>query len=299
MRAASAPSPGGTATSAARAALRRRWSDSIRPKSSGATGCAMATSPTIPGASTCSARRSSSRASPTRRPARSSPPPTTSLPETPGGERNWDYRFSWIRDSTFTLWALHTLGFDQEARDFMRFILDLCREDPNLQIMYGIGGEKELTETTLDHLGGYASGASRSGSATVPSTRTSTTSGALAGLPLRASENARAAREPGRPRTDRQQVEAAIAAWPEPRSGDLGGARGAQALRLLEADVLGGRRPGDAAGPRRRTRRARRRPPALCRSYIHVAETPRNPGCRDGIFRQHFRDRRPRRFEFC
>ena len=56
--------------------------------------------------------------------------PTTSLPETPGGERNWDYRFSWIRDSTFSLWALHTLGFDQEARDFMRFIINICREDP-------------------------------------------------------------------------------------------------------------------------------------------------------------------------
>ena len=53
--------------------------------------------------------------------------PTTSLPETPGGERNWDYRFSWIRDSTFSLWALHTLGFDQEARDFMRFIIGICR----------------------------------------------------------------------------------------------------------------------------------------------------------------------------
>jgi len=81
--------------------------------------------------------------------------PTTSLPETPGGERNWDYRYSWIRDSTFTLWALHTLGFDQEARDFMRFVLNVCRDNPNLQIMYGIGGERELTESTLDHLGGY------------------------------------------------------------------------------------------------------------------------------------------------
>ena len=81
--------------------------------------------------------------------------PTTSLPETPGGERNWDYRYSWIRDSTFSLWALHTLGFDQEARDFMRFIVGVCREDPDLQIMYGIGGEKDLTESTLDHLGGY------------------------------------------------------------------------------------------------------------------------------------------------
>ena len=68
--------------------------------------------------------------------------PTTSLPETPGGERNWDYRFSWIRDSTFSLWAMHTLGFDQEARDFMRFIVDVCKDHPDLQIMYGIGARE-------------------------------------------------------------------------------------------------------------------------------------------------------------
>jgi GH15 family glucan-1,4-alpha-glucosidase len=79
---------------------------------------------------------------------------TTSLPETPGGERNWDYRYCWIRDSTFALWALHTLGFDDEARDFMEFVSDVCT-DSDLQIMYGIGGEKELTEETLDHLTGY------------------------------------------------------------------------------------------------------------------------------------------------
>ncbi len=82
--------------------------------------------------------------------------PTTSLPETPGGERNWDYRYTWIRDSTFSLWALHTLGFDDEARAFMRFIINICREDRDLQIMYGIGGEKDLTERTLEHLCGYA-----------------------------------------------------------------------------------------------------------------------------------------------
>jgi alpha,alpha-trehalase len=80
---------------------------------------------------------------------------TTSLPETPGGERNWDYRYTWIRDSTFSLWALHTLGFDQEARDFMRFILTVCRDNPELQIMYGIGHERELPERNLDHLSGY------------------------------------------------------------------------------------------------------------------------------------------------
>jgi GH15 family glucan-1,4-alpha-glucosidase len=82
---------------------------------------------------------------------------TTSLPETPGGERNWDYRYTWIRDATFTLWALHTLGFDYEADDFMGFMADIYREGPGtgLQIMYGIDGEKELTERRLDHLRGY------------------------------------------------------------------------------------------------------------------------------------------------
>jgi GH15 family glucan-1,4-alpha-glucosidase len=81
--------------------------------------------------------------------------PTTSLPETPGGERNWDYRYSWIRDSTFALWGLYTLGFDWEATDFIYFIAEVARADKNLQIMYGIGGERELPERTLDHLAGY------------------------------------------------------------------------------------------------------------------------------------------------
>jgi GH15 family glucan-1,4-alpha-glucosidase len=81
---------------------------------------------------------------------------TTSLPETPGGERNWDYRFNWMRDATFTLWALHALGLDWEADDFMQFVADVERnEDGSLQIMYGVGGERDLTEQTLDHLDGY------------------------------------------------------------------------------------------------------------------------------------------------
>ena len=80
---------------------------------------------------------------------------TTSLPETPGGERNWDYRYSWVRDSTFTLWGLYTLGFDHEANDFFAFIADVCRDHPDLQVMYGVDGERELVESTLDHLHGY------------------------------------------------------------------------------------------------------------------------------------------------
>jgi alpha,alpha-trehalase len=82
--------------------------------------------------------------------------PTTSLPETPGGERNWDYRYCWMRDATFTLWGLHALGFDWEADDFMQFVADLERDgDGALQIMYGIGGERDLTERVLENLKGY------------------------------------------------------------------------------------------------------------------------------------------------
>jgi GH15 family glucan-1,4-alpha-glucosidase len=81
---------------------------------------------------------------------------TTSLPETPGGERNWDYRYCWMRDAAFTLWALHALGFDWEADDFMQFVADLGRDgDGPLQIMYGLGGERDLEEKVLDHLTGY------------------------------------------------------------------------------------------------------------------------------------------------
>jgi GH15 family glucan-1,4-alpha-glucosidase len=80
---------------------------------------------------------------------------TTSLPETPQGERNWDYRYSWIRDSTFMLWGLYTLGFDWEANDFFYFIEDVASGEEDIQVMYGVGGERNLEEITLDHLGGY------------------------------------------------------------------------------------------------------------------------------------------------
>ena len=82
---------------------------------------------------------------------------TTSLPETPGGERNWDYRYTWLRDSTFTLQALHYLNLDWEAEEFMQFIADLePNKDGALQIMYGIDGRRDLTESTRDDLSGYA-----------------------------------------------------------------------------------------------------------------------------------------------
>ena len=82
---------------------------------------------------------------------------TTSLPETPAGERNWDYRYTWIRDSTFLLRALHYLLLDWEADEFMQFIADLDRnDDGGLQIMYGIDGRQDLTESVREDLSGYA-----------------------------------------------------------------------------------------------------------------------------------------------
>jgi alpha,alpha-trehalase len=81
---------------------------------------------------------------------------TTSLPETPHGERNWDYRYSWIRDATFALWGLYTLGFEWEASDYFAFLTDVVEANGgDLQIVYGIDGRCGLGEQTLDHLHGY------------------------------------------------------------------------------------------------------------------------------------------------
>ena len=105
---------------------------------------------------------------------------TTSLPETPGGARNWDYRYTWIRDSSFMLRSLYRLGFDWEALEYFAFVLEALAgqgQDWELQIMYGIDGRTDLTETTLDHLSGWRN-SNRCGWATAPGTSTRTTCGA-------------------------------------------------------------------------------------------------------------------------
>jgi GH15 family glucan-1,4-alpha-glucosidase len=81
---------------------------------------------------------------------------TTSLPETPGGERNWDYRYTWIRDAALTLWALLLLGYEAEARAWRDWLVRAVAGKPSeLQIMYGVAGERRLTELELDWLPGY------------------------------------------------------------------------------------------------------------------------------------------------
>jgi GH15 family glucan-1,4-alpha-glucosidase len=88
--------------------------------------------------------------------------PTTSLPEQPGGHRNWDYRYTWVRDAAFTLWAMHALGFDAEADDFLAFLGDVL--EPNgstsppvgaLAVLYAADGTMPPEETELEHLSGY------------------------------------------------------------------------------------------------------------------------------------------------
>ncbi|GAA1150219.1 glycoside hydrolase family 15 protein [Nocardioides aquiterrae] len=83
--------------------------------------------------------------------------PTTSLPEDPGGERNWDYRYCWLRDAALTLDALLTAGYTDEAQLWRRWLLRTAAGDPqHLQIVYAADGHRRLTELTLDHLPGYA-----------------------------------------------------------------------------------------------------------------------------------------------
>ncbi len=211
--------------------------------------------------------------------------PTTSLPETPGGERNWDYRFSWIRDSTFTLWALHTLGFDQEARDFMRFVLDICREDPNLQIMYGIGGEKKLTERTLDHLCGYGGARPvRVGNGAFDQRQHDVWGALLDSIYL----HEKALRGAGS-LTDRElireQVEAAIEAWPEPDQG-IWESRGeprhyVSSKLMIWVAVDRGARLARGVGIEE-----------IAQAWEKTADQIKaeilDRGCRDGVFRQHY-----------
>jgi GH15 family glucan-1,4-alpha-glucosidase len=211
--------------------------------------------------------------------------PTTSLPETPGGERNWDYRFTWIRDGTFTLWALHTLGFDEEARAFMRFILGICREDPKLQIMYGIGGEKQLTESTLDNLDGYGGAKPvRIGNGAFDQNQHDVWGALLDSIYL----HEKALRGSGS-QADREiiraQVEAAIEAWVTPDQG-IWESRGepkhyVSSKLMIWVAVDRGARLAESVGLDEIAAEWRRQADEFKDEILEK-------GCRDGIFRQHF-----------
>ena len=108
---------------------------------------------------------------------------TTSLPESPGGEPEWDYRYSWIRDSTFALWGLYTLGFDSEADGFFEFVADRCKDGSDLQVMYRLGGERDLAESILPNLTGYENRTAGEDRQWRVRSRTSTTCGVRCSTP--------------------------------------------------------------------------------------------------------------------
>ncbi len=209
--------------------------------------------------------------------------PTTSLPETPGGERNWDYRYTWIRDGTFTLWALHTLGFDEEAREFMRFIAGICQEDPRLQIMYGIDGRKNLTEETLDHLSGYQdSRPVRIGNGAYDQRQNDVWGALLDSVYLHSKALGALSDENWELLED--QVEAAIDAWSHPDQG-IWESRGEPQHYVSSKLMMW-------VAVERGARLAAGRDRGLARRWGKLAEEFRaeilERGVRDGVFRQHY-----------
>jgi len=212
---------------------------------------------------------------------------TTSLPETPGGERNWDYRYSWIRDSTFALWSLHSLGFDEEARDFLRFVRDRGLEsDGDLQIMYGIGGEHDLSEQTLDHLSGYRGAKPvRIGNGAFDQRQNDVWGALLDSIYLhRRALGPEAINEKTR-RLTRRLVENAIEAWPHPDQG-IWEARGkpqhyVSSKLMIWVAVDRGARLAAEFGRQEFAAQLREKAGEIKAEIIEK-------GLRDGVFRQHY-----------
>ncbi len=167
---------------------------------------------------------------------------TTSLPETPGGERNWDYRYTWMRDTTFTLQALHFLNLDWEADEFMQFVADLePNQDGALQIMYGIDGRRDLTESTRDDLSGYAGARPvRVGNGAFDQRQNDVFGAVLDSILLHVRRSDRLPRRLWP--IVQSQAQCATAVWREPDQGIWEAQRQAPALCVLQADGLG--RPG-------------------------------------------------------
>ena len=187
---------------------------------------------------------------------------TTSLPETPGGERNWDYRYTWMRDTTFTLQALHFLNLDWEADEFMQFVADLePNQDGGLQIMYGIDGRRDLTESTRDELSGYEGAQPvRLGNGAFDQRQNDVYGAVLDSLLLHTRRNKHLPRRLWP--LVKSQAEGATGVVARARPGHLGGPRRPAALRVVEADGLGRAGPcRQAGGDPRGRRRWRRRGP--------------------------------------
>ena len=176
--------------------------------------------------------------------------PTMGLPERIGGERNWDYRYTWLRDAAFTLYALISIGFDEEARNFMDYLRRRCECDWDglLQPLYGIDGREDISETELDHLSGYMN--SRPGKARQRRVRPGPAR-PLRGHPGRGVPLQQARRPSrSRPLEEPRRILGWLSDnWQRPGRGYLGGRGRQAAVRLLQGHELGRPRAGWAHLP--------------------------------------------------
>ena len=167
---------------------------------------------------------------------------TTSLPETPHGERNWDYRYSWIRDSTFMLWGLYTLGFDWEANDFFYFVADAVADGSRRHPDHVRDRRREAAARGGARPPARATRArGRCGSATARGTSASTTCGARCSTRSTCTRSRATCCPSGSGRCSERLVERGDRQLAAARPRHLGGARRPQALHVVEAHVLGGR----------------------------------------------------------
>ena len=172
---------------------------------------------------------------------------TTSLPETLGGERNWDYRFSWVRDSTLTAHALAELGCEREAERFRHFIVrSSAGHAEDLQILFGIGGERRIAEEELDLEGYRGSRPVRVGNGAAGQLQLDAL-GEILNLAWRWHRRGHSP-DDDEWRFFSELVDTAVERWSEPDRGIWEWRGDAAPLRALQGVLLGGGRPRAAAG---------------------------------------------------
>ena len=201
--------------------------------------------------------------------------------------RNWDYRYSWVRDSTFMLWGLHSLGFEWEANDYFYFMQDAAQAD-DLQIMYGIQGERELIEETLDHLSGYDNARPvRIGNGAYNQRQHDVWGTMLDSIFLHAKSRDHLP-ERRWPLIERL-VEAAIENWQKPDRG-IWEVRGEPSTSCRARSCAGSR--ATAARAWRACARHHERADAGSAKADEIKADILEHGCKDGVFTQHYEHRR-------
>ena len=225
--------------------------------------------------------------------------PTAALPEQVGGERNWDYRYTWIRDSSFSVYALLGLGFTQEAFAFARWLADRVSEQAGrkasgpLRIMYRMDGSSDLAEETLDHLDGWrGSRPVRIGNGAADQRQLDIYGEALDAIYLGVTNGAGMGHRGWQQAAGRHQL--ALRALGSARGGHLGDARRPERLHLRALPGLAGPGPGHPPGHQHREAEPDRPVGRRARPHLRPDHDPRLER-RPASLRPVLRRRRARR----